>query len=253
MSVGINLSNIENLGKTEIVQIFTHDNKELTLKWSNNDLRNIIENTKKVYVHSIFKVVLGRPYTFKLFNDHFSYCCNYNLTGYIIHLPKLENKNIFSFIIKMFHLFSNMDTKYNGQIVYFEHIPSEYYCNPKNMVFFINKLYQLLQEVAINIKIGICIDTCHLYSAGYDLSSKEIAKRYFDTIKKINKNISVLIHLNDSKYEKESFRDHHAELGYKIWKNDQSGLKYILGLPYDKIIELKDCDSSLNYINNLIK
>ena len=61
--------------------------------------------------------------------------------------------------------------------------------------------------------IKICIDTCHVFVAGYDLSSKKNVDVFF---KKFNKLIGikhvVLIHLNDSKPELGKRVDRHENL-----------------------------------------
>ncbi|KAL3478076.1 xylose isomerase-like protein [Aspergillus californicus] len=63
-------------------------------------------------------------------------------------------------------------------------------------------------------RIGICIDTCHSFAAGYDLSSptgfKEFLQEFEDLIG--IKHLRAL-HLNDSKAPKGSKRDLHANIG----------------------------------------
>ena len=61
--------------------------------------------------------------------------------------------------------------------------------------------------------IGFCIDTCHIHSAGYSISSKENIDKFFDDWDKyigIN-NISI-IHLNNSITEYNSHVDRHGTL-----------------------------------------
>jgi deoxyribonuclease-4 len=62
--------------------------------------------------------------------------------------------------------------------------------------------------------IGLCLDTCHAFSAGYDLSSEERCDDFFGRIDCI---IGLerlrLIHLNDSLFECGSGRDRHAHIG----------------------------------------
>ena len=63
-------------------------------------------------------------------------------------------------------------------------------------------------------RIKICIDTCHVFVAGYDLSSKTMVKAFFT---KFNKLIGVkhvvLLHLNDSKPELGKRVDRHENIG----------------------------------------
>ncbi|MFP4136156.1 MAG: deoxyribonuclease IV [Candidatus Acetothermia bacterium] len=63
-------------------------------------------------------------------------------------------------------------------------------------------------------KVGVCIDTCHGYAAGYDFSSE----RGLDaTLKEFDQEVGLetlgLIHLNDSVGEIGSNKDRHAHIG----------------------------------------
>lgn len=63
-------------------------------------------------------------------------------------------------------------------------------------------------------RVKICIDTCHVFSAGYNLRGKDNIKSFlklFDS--KIGLNNVKLIHLNDSKVDMGSKVDRHASLG----------------------------------------
>jgi deoxyribonuclease-4 len=62
-------------------------------------------------------------------------------------------------------------------------------------------------------RIRICVDTCHIFSAGYDISDKNKVKEIFLKLENLFglKNIG-LIHLNDSKNELGSKLDRHANL-----------------------------------------
>lgn len=66
-------------------------------------------------------------------------------------------------------------------------------------------------------RVGVCIDTCHAYSAGYDLKSKE---GYDETMSKLEEKIGFDflrgIHLNDTKKEFGSRVDRHELIGKGI-------------------------------------
>ena len=61
---------------------------------------------------------------------------------------------------------------------------------------------------------GICVDTCHIFAAGYNIKNKYVMLQYLD---KFNELIGLeeikLIHLNDSKNETGSKIDRHENLG----------------------------------------
>ncbi len=61
---------------------------------------------------------------------------------------------------------------------------------------------------------GICIDTCHAFQAGYDISSREGIERMFSEIKRYLHPLEIkLIHLNDSKKPLSSGLDRHEHIG----------------------------------------
>ena len=62
-------------------------------------------------------------------------------------------------------------------------------------------------------RIKICIDTCHVFSAGYDIGNVEFIDEFCQSIEKLFgwKNIAC-IHLNDSKCPLNCRKDRHADL-----------------------------------------
>lgn len=75
----------------------------------------------------------------------------------------------------------------------------------------IKKLIDLIED---KNRIGVCIDTCHIFSAGYDIRTEkgcELVFKEFDEIIGIDK-IKVF-HLNDSKNELNSRIDRHFHIG----------------------------------------
>ena len=58
---------------------------------------------------------------------------------------------------------------------------------------------------------GVCLDTCHIHDAGYDVRDYDGVLDEFDRI--IGLNRLHVIHLNDSKNEQGARKDRHANLG----------------------------------------
>lgn len=62
---------------------------------------------------------------------------------------------------------------------------------------------------------GVCLDTCHVFASGYDLSTEETCKEFID---EFNNTVGIeslkFIHLNDSKYEAGSHLDRHELFGH---------------------------------------
>jgi len=77
----------------------------------------------------------------------------------------------------------------------------------------IEQLSSILESIN-NRRLKVCLDTCHLHAAGYDLRSKEnfeIFLNRFDSIIGLN-NLEV-VHLNDSRDQFGSLRDRHDNIG----------------------------------------
>ncbi len=76
-------------------------------------------------------------------------------------------------------------------------------------------------------RIGFCFDTAHAFSAGYDLKVKSGVR---ETVEEFNSLIGwenvYVIHLNDSKHEVGSGRDHHEHIG--LGYIGEKGFQYFL-------------------------
>ncbi|ODV61783.1 DNA-(apurinic or apyrimidinic site) lyase APN1 [Ascoidea rubescens DSM 1968] len=74
---------------------------------------------------------------------------------------------------------------------------------------------KVIEMVEDKERIGVCIDTCHTYSAGYDIEDEskfgEFLKKFEEVI---GMNYLSSVHLNDSKAPFNSNRDLHQKLGH---------------------------------------
>ena len=79
----------------------------------------------------------------------------------------------------------------------------------------------------LRARTGVCIDTCHIFAAGYDISKRdgyEGTLRAFDQIVGLKK--LVAIHMNDSKAPLGSHIDRHEHIGKG--KIGREGFRYIM-------------------------
>lgn len=75
-----------------------------------------------------------------------------------------------------------------------------------------NELKLILDRVELSDKMGVCLDTCHVHDAGYDIINHlDDVLNEFDKIVGIDK--LKAIHLNDSKNPFESHKDRHEKIG----------------------------------------
>lgn len=76
------------------------------------------------------------------------------------------------------------------------------------------QLASMLKLLQSQSRIGICLDTSHIFAAGYDIRTQ---KTYRETMKKFNDIVGLkhlyLIHLNDSKKDIGSRVDRHEHIG----------------------------------------
>jgi len=77
-----------------------------------------------------------------------------------------------------------------------------------------NELSAIIEKSRFNDHLGVCLDTCHIFAAGYDLRTR---KAYEKTIGEFDRTIGLgrlkFIHLNDSKTALGSRKDRHAHIG----------------------------------------
>ena len=74
------------------------------------------------------------------------------------------------------------------------------------------ELKQIMDKVKFKNKIGVCLDTCHVYDGGYDIvNNLDGVIEQFDTIIGLDK--LKAIHLNDSKNPFSSHKDRHEKIG----------------------------------------
>ena len=195
-------------------------------KLDNNDIKqikSIIKNFKYIYIHASYQINISA----ELINE-------YNpaielLLNEIVYMNKINGKGI------VLHTGKNVKKQYNPDVVY------------NNMVEFIILLFNKLKKMKLKInllietpagqggemcydleefvnfillfkptdfyeQIGICIDTCHIFQAGYDLNNKEIIKKVHKIFSPVQDKIG-LIHLNDSYHPFGQHIDRHQQLG----------------------------------------
>ena len=74
------------------------------------------------------------------------------------------------------------------------------------------ELRAIIDKVELKDKVGVCLDTCHLWEAGYDIVTKlDEVLELFDQI--VGADRLRVIHLNDSKNPIEAHKDRHELLG----------------------------------------
>lgn len=74
------------------------------------------------------------------------------------------------------------------------------------------EIKEIIDRTSLSEKLGVCLDTCHVYDAGYDIvNNLDGVLEEFDKIIGIDR--LKAIHINDSKNPFESHKDRHEKIG----------------------------------------
>lgn len=75
-------------------------------------------------------------------------------------------------------------------------------------------LAEIINQVEDKQRVGVCLDTCHTFTAGYDLRTKEACEATFAEFDQVvGMHYLKAMHINDSKVEFASRVDRHHSLG----------------------------------------
>jgi len=124
------------------------------------------------------------------------------------------------------------------------------------------QLAEMIDLVDNQDHIGVCMDTCHIFSAGYPLTDP---KDYKKTMKSFNDTVGLdklnIIHMNDSKKPFGEKKDRHEHIGkgeigieaFRNFVNDRRLEKVPMILETPKGDDLKDDIENLKILRGLVK
>lgn len=102
------------------------------------------------------------------------------------------------------------------------------------------EIKQIIDGVKLKDKVMVCLDTCHINDAGYDINDFDIIIKTFDKIIGLNK--LACLHINDSKNDIGTHKDRHENIGFGtigfdnlmnvIYHDLLKGIPKILETPY---------------------
>jgi deoxyribonuclease-4 len=123
-------------------------------------------------------------------------------------------------------------------------------------------LSKIIEMVDKKGKVGVCLDTCHIFAAGYDISNERGYKKTFEDFDRI---IGIdrlkVFHINDSKKELGSRGDRHEHIGkgrigitaFKLLLNDSrfENIPMIIETPKGKT--MREDKKNLSVLKGLIR
>jgi deoxyribonuclease-4 len=85
----------------------------------------------------------------------------------------------------------------------------------------LDELHALYEALDKHERLGICLDTCHLYASGYDVTDRTALDRLLDEIdERIGLDRLRVLHVNDSATALGTNRDRHANIGEGVLGED---------------------------------
>ncbi|WP_121923694.1 deoxyribonuclease IV [Hydrogenothermus marinus] len=184
-------------------------------------------------------------------------CEELNVQYYVIHAGKAkgqsEEKAINHILNAMEDIFKKVNLKNTTFLV-------ETLAGQKGEIGKTTEEIKRLIEPFKTENIGVCIDTCHIYSAGYKINEK---KGFNEYKKEVDSLIGLekvkVIHCNDSKTPFNSHKDRHEHIGkgsiglkgFELFLNDSyfSKLPFILETPKEDNMDI----INIKILKSLIK
>ena len=180
--------------------------------------KNIQKNKiKTIFIHASFNIKIGNdlfivnnklhtPHLDQLFDE---IMCGIKIgaIGIVVHIS-YELNNMIMFVQALFKM---LKSKINIGSFYilFETIHKTNKTN--NSLNYITSFIKSFEYESFYKNIGLCIDTCHIFQAGYDINNKTVINNIHNILSTVQHKI-ILIHLNDSKHPFNSQIDRHARI-----------------------------------------
>lgn len=94
------------------------------------------------------------------------------------------------------------------------------YETPEKLCVLFKRIKKVLSENALNLRIGLCIDSAHLYACGFAMITYEDTMKWLTDVREYLPDVPFLFHLNDSASTLGSGVDKHAALTHgNIWRS----------------------------------
>ncbi|MCK4339741.1 MAG: deoxyribonuclease IV [Candidatus Cloacimonetes bacterium] len=236
------------------IQIFTKSNNRWFSKpYSKDEIEKFLKllkefNPYSIFAHDAYLINLCSPNpetekkSIDAFMDEIKRCDQLNLPYLVMHpgshLGKGEEWGL-NKIIENFNNTLNKNPDRNVTIL-LETTAGQ----GTNLGYRFEQLKYILDGVERKDKFGVCVDTCHIFAAGYDISTESAYEKTFvefDEIIGLEK--LKVFHLNDSKHPVGSKKDRHQHIGkgeigleafrYLLNDNRFSDIPMVLETPKD--------------------
>jgi len=256
----------------DIIQMFNKSNSQWRAKKIEQaELDKYFEMIKETGVtvatsHSSYLINIASPdkelneKSYKSLKDEMERCEMLKIPNLVLHpgshVGTGEDEGIKRIIKNLNRLFKEL--KNNSVCILLETTAGQ----GSNLGYTFEQIAEMIDGAKIQDQIGVCLDTCHIFAAGYPISD---LKEYKNTMKKFDDIIGIdklkIIHMNDSKKEFGSRRDRHEHIGkghigieaFRNIVNDKKlkNIPMILETPKEE--ELKEDIENLKVLRSLVK
>ncbi|KAF9070827.1 xylose isomerase-like protein [Rhodocollybia butyracea] len=192
---------------------------ELNISSFKSRMKELSYNPKYVLPHGSYLINLGNPdnekreKSYQCFLDDLKRCDALGLELYNFHPG--STLGIVEPSVSMTHIAdcinrSHRDTPGSKVVVVLENMAGSGNIIGSDFA----QLGEIIRQVEEKSRVGVCLDTCHMFAAGYDIRSKE---GWNSTVKSFDTHVGLKylrgMHLNDSKTECGSKKDRHDNIG----------------------------------------
>ncbi len=208
----------------DAIQIFSKNQMQWSGKpFTEEDIEKFKENVKKyeikdVVIHTSYLINIGSPDREKLKKsqnallDEFYRASQLGVPYVVLHpgshMGKGEKVGLDIIADSINNLFSQ--TEELNVMLLLETTAGQ----GSNLGYKFEHLAYLIEKTENKKRIGVCLDTCHIFAAGYDIRTEEA---YENTMHMFNDIIGFsklkVVHLNDSKNDLGTRKDRHEHIG----------------------------------------
>jgi len=262
---GVNISDNNNnnnnklLSNSSIIQIFVSSKNLL-------DISKIYDG--KYIVHASYTINIAKmwdkysPHVLQFISE-IQMAHTLNALGIVIHLGKqldLSLQDAYNNMLSVL-LYIHEQTANIPIDIYIETSTGQgsEMCNKiEDLAYFYKKIIRHKNK-AFSKRFKLCLDTCHIFNAGYDITSKNKILDFLDIFEElIGIRYIALIHLNDAKNKMGSNIDRHENISTGFGHIGKSGIKFIaryfnklnipiiLETPYENLLD------DLKYLNHIL-
>lgn len=207
-------------------------NYDLTLEARNLLYENNIE-LKNLIVHAPYIINLANnekkenyDFAIKFLKEEIKRVYAIGVEKLVLHPGSFVNLDIETGIKNIINALNEVITPNQEVKICLETMPGK----GSEVCFKLEHIKQIIDGVKYNDKLMVCLDTCHLNDAGYDMARFDEFLNDFDKLIGIHK--IGCIHVNDSKNPLYSKKDRHENIGYGY-----IGFDALIKIIYNKKLE----------------